>query len=347
MSDPIGDLRREQERQARDNAAPAGPEGTLSRYEEVSNRPGYAGDWRVWGDDANRTYQMAYDSFKQMFGRAPTQNEFSMAMGAFQGPNSQITGRSYLANLQQQYQQNPLLDPSNPRHTTRQDPNAIGQSVQQQFQSILGRQATKEELDHFTEAIRSNQIDGYGLSSFLKQQPEYTNAQDKTFRGGLNDELAGYDQTAFNRSKGDILSEYASRGITQSPSLDFALTDMMGKLAEKRNQFLSGVSAQQYGGNKDLAVGNYKNTLDQFYNESQGRRQGQREYGQSLIERGFAGADYGQQMRDYMNQMNSERSARNTLHGSDWINLGMQAANAGAQAYTGFAYLNKPTGQRG
>jgi hypothetical protein len=315
----------------------SGPEGDIKRYEEVYNRPASQTDPNrgvyAWGDDANRTYQLAYNSFHNLFGRAPTQGEFSQAMGAFQGANSQITGNAYLANLQQQYQQNPTLDPSNPNNSANKNVGDITGNVQQQFKTILGRAATQDELQHFTEAIRSNQTDAYGLSSFLKQQPEYQNAQDTQFRSGLNSELAGYDQKAFDRQKQDVMSDYASRGFGGSSSLDYALTDLMGKLAENRGKYLAGVSSQQYGGNKDLAVGNYKNTVDQFYNNYQQNRQGQNAYGQSLIDRGFQGADYGQQMRDYNNSINSQRGYNNTLHGPDWINLGLNAVGTGAKMY--------------
>lgn len=318
---------------------PAGAEGDVSRYEEVYNRPGSDSNHGVyaWGDDANRTYQLAYNSFKQMFGRPPTQNEFAQVMGAFQGANSRITGNAYLAQLQQQYQANPALDPSSSTNIANRKPEDISKNVSQQFQTILGRDATPDELQHFTEAIRSNQTDTYGLSAFLKQQPEYTNAQDKQFRGGLNDELAGYDQKAFDRMKGDVMQDYASRGINNSPSLDYALTDLMGKLAENRGKYLASISTAQYGGNKDLAVGGYRNTLDQMYANNQSQRQGNMAYGQDLINRGFAGADYGQQMRDYMNQMNSNRGYNNTLHTPDYIGLGLNVVNAGTKAY---GYLN-------
>lgn len=315
-----------------------GQDGTVDRYGEVYGRESSQTDPNrgvyAWGDDANRTYQLAYNSFKELFGRAPTQNEFNSAMGAFQGANSAINGRAYLAQLQNQYKQNPFLDPSNPQ--ANRNPQDIQGEIAGQFRTILGRDATADELQHFSQAIQSGQTDAYGISSFLKQQPEYTNAQDKQFRSGLNDELAGYDQQSFDRQKNDVYSDYASRGLGQSSSLDYALTDLMGKLSENRGKYLSGLSAQQYGGNKDLAIGGYKNTLDQLYNQNQQQRGQNSQYAQSLIDRGFQGQEYGQQMRDY-GQMNQRDS---TLRTGDWINLGLGAANTAAQAYGNYSYLN-------
>lgn len=326
----------------------AGQEGEFNRYEEVYNRPSSGSDPNrgvyAWGDDTNRTYQLAYNSFRSLFGRNPTQGEFNQIMGAFQGPNSAITGRAYLSQLQQQYQANPFLDPSNPRYSGNQNPNEISNNVAQQFKTILGRDATKEELEHFTEAIRSNQTDAYGLSSFLKMQPEYTNAQDKQFRGGLNAELEGYDQQAFGRMKNDVYADYNARGLGQSSALDYAMTDLMGKIAENRGKFLSQLSANQYGGNKELATNNYRGVLDDFATQNAERRRASMGYGNELLNRGFEGADYGIQMRDYNNMMNSREKRNRTLHGEDWLNFGLSAANAGMNA---FGYLGGQGGGGG
>lgn len=323
---------------------PGGP-GDIGTYEEVWNRPESSQDPNrgvyAWGDDANRTYQLAYNSFRQMFNRAPTQNEFSQIMGAFQGPNSAINGRAYLANLQQMYQQNPHLDPSNVSK-----PDDVRNSVNQQFQSILGRAPTQDEAEHFAQAISSGQTDAYGLGSFLKQMPEYTNAQDKQFREGLSSELQGYDEKAFNRMKGDVISAYGANGMAAgldqngrslSPSLDYALTDMMGKIAENRGNYLAQLSASQYGGNKDLAIGNYQNTLNDMYSRNQSQRQNQMNYANQLTGQGFQGADYGQQMRDYMNYQNSQQNR--PFNSRDWTQAGLGLAGTGIQA--GFSYLGR------
>ncbi len=329
-ADPLGEAKR---------MGAYGQYGDVGRYAEVYNRPGVQTSdpnkgVYLWGDDANRTAQDAYNAFLTVMGRDPNQVEFSQIMGAFQGPNSAVNGRAYLAQLKQEEERNPqnpngVYNPNNPN-------NRLGQyhsAVATQFQQILGRAPTSDELNHFAAALATNQTDTYGLSSFLKQMPEYTNAQDKQFRSGVNDELAGYDEKAFGRMKGDIYADYASRGINVggNPSLDFALTDLMGKIAENRQKYLTTLSASQYGGNKELATGNYRNVLDQMYQQNQSQRQGNSAYGQQLLNQGWQGADYGYQMRDYNNMMNP--SGRNTLHTGDWINLGLGAANTGAKAY--------------
>jgi len=271
-----------------------------------------------------------YDSFNSTFGRAPTTSEWNQIAPAFQGPNGLLNGRAALSNLQQQYKSNPQLDPTS--SFNNQKPGDISNNVNQQFQSILGRPPTTDELQHFSQAIQTGQIDSYGLGSFLKQQPEYTNAQDAKFRSGLNTELQNYDTQEFNQEKGDIISAYGANGMpagfdangkSLSPSLDYALTDLMGKISSNRSAYLANLSAQQYGGNKDLAIGNYQNTLSQMYNQNQQNTQNQRQYGQQLLNQGFAGADYNTQMNNYLQYMNSNKGSNyNPLYGAIGGTLG-------------------------
>ena len=309
------------------------PDQLINRYKD-STQADYGVQGGIMGTQDANNFQ-AYQSFKSVMGRDPTASEFSQVIPSFQGPNGHINGNAYIASLQQQYKSNPTLDPTAAQNN--QKPADIQSNVTQQFQSLLGRAPTADELSHFTNAIQTNQTDSYGLSSFLKQQPEYTNAQDTTFRSGLNTELSNYDTTEFNREKGDVMSAYANQGMTpgNSPSLDYALTDLMGKIASNRSNYLAGISASQYQGNKDLAIGGYQNSLDQMYNTNQQNVSNQRSYGSQLMNQGYAGADYNTQMNQYQNMLNQSNQGRNTMHGYDYLNLGLQAANTGVKAYMG------------
>lgn len=292
------------------------PDQLIKRYQS-----GKTNQFQTPMDQAG--YQ-AYSTAKSILGREISGSELSQILPAFQGPNGLINGRAAIANLKQQYQLNPSSDPSNPSSpfnpdNSKKTPADYSGDVQSQFKSILGRDATPDELSHFSQAIQSNQTDAYGLGTFLKQMPEYTNAQDATFRGGLNSELQNYDVNEFNREKSGITADYASRGIAPgtSPSLDYALTDLMGKIAQNRNAFLTQLSASQYGGNKSLAQGNYQGTLDQMYNQNQQQRQSNMAYGQQLTNQGFQGADYQTQMNDYLRFLsaNRGRGGSNPLYG--------------------------------
>jgi hypothetical protein len=309
------------------------PDQLLKRYGQ-----GNQSQFTMGEDQAG--YQL-YSTFKSLFGRDITSSEYAQLAPAFQGPNGAINGRAALANLQQMYKSNPNIDPNSANSNLK--PSDISNQVSQQFQSVLGRDPTSDELSHFSQAIQTNQIDAYGLSSFLKQQPEYTNAQDKTFRSGLNTELQNYDTQEFNREKGDVISAYGANGMAAgfdangkslSPSLDYALTDLMGKISSNRSAYLANLSASQYGGNKDLAVGNYQNTLGQMYNQNQQNTNAQRSYGQQLMNQGFQGADYTTQRNDFMNYANSIPQQKPNFF--DYLNTGANVARGIGSLAQGF-----------
>lgn len=314
------------------------PQQLIERYEAgrpASGGQHTVGDWSKWsnpeaggwGSDQDKANAQAYSSFKGLFGRAPNTNEFSQVIPAFSGPNGGVNGNAFLANLQNQYKSNPTLDPGSQQNT--QKPADVSGSVNQQFQSILGRAPTADEASHFNQAIQSGQTDAYSLGNFLKQMPEYTNAQDTQFRGGLNKELENYDVQEFGRQKQDVISDYAKRGINPgaSPSLDYALTDLMGKIAQNRSAYLASLSSAQYGGNKDLAIGNYQNSLNQMYGQQQNNQQNQQGLGNALMQRGWQGQDYQTQMNDYMQYLNSQpRRSGNGFGGA------LSGATSGATA---------------
>lgn len=323
------------------------PDQLLKRYS--------IGNTAMYQTPKDQLNYRAYQTAKSLLGRDVTANEFAQILPAFQGPNGLMNGQAFLANLQQQYKSNPSLDPMSQQNN--QKPGDVSNQVTQQFQSILGRAPTSDELSHFSQAVQTGQTDAYGLGSFLKQMPEYTNAQDKTFRQGLNEELTDYDTGEFNIEKGDVMGQYMQSGLGQSSSLNTALTDLMGKIAENRSSYLASLSAGQYGGNKDLAISGYKGTLDQMNANNSANRNNQMAYGNQLLNQGYAGADYSTQMKDYLNYMNNNKgSSQNPLYGAIGGLLGAgvgglgsggspQGAMAGYQIGQGagnaFGYLNR------
>lgn len=295
-----------------------------------SNVNSLIGDTVQKFNDLNTNFNI-YKSANQYLGREITPGELAQAVPAFGGPDGAKNGNAFLANLAQQYRSNPALDPGSKQNT--QKPADVSGSVQQQFQSVLGRAPTQDELTHFTQAIQSNQTDAYGLGNFLKQMPEYTNAQDTQFRGGLNTELQNYDTQEFGRERKDIEADYARRGINAgaSPSLDYALTDLMGKIAQNRSAYLASLSSSQYGGNKDLAIGNYQNSLNQMYGQQQGNLQNSQNMSNALMQRGWQGQDYRAQMNDYMQYLNSQPRGQGNGFGG-FLAGATQGATAGGMA---------------
>lgn len=301
----------------------------IERYREVYNRPEVQNDpnrgsllWDPNGVSGDSAGQKVYNYFMSTAGREPTSSELAKFTPIFQG--SYTEGNAAIsAYLDLEAQKPGALVQKAPQYS---------EQVNKIFQSNLGREATADELTHFGTLLASGNVDAYGLQEFVKGTDEYQTAADKKFRGSLATELEGYDTSFFNKAKENVLSRFAQNGTLGSSALDFALTDLMGQIAEKRGSYLADLSARQYGGNKDLALSNYRGTMDRYLDETNAERA----RGYSDINRAFGRSN---DIQDYYTQMRGYRQSqdgRNVLHTKDWIGLGLAGANTAAQAYTGY-----------
>lgn len=289
------------------------PNQLLARYSGINQGGGienyYQQNYKVGAPreikDAGN-YQ-AYKSFEAIMGRPPDANEFAQIVPIFQQADGQKYGNAWLAQYKQQYD-------ADPRNQVKNAGKYAGE-LNQQFKSMLGRDATQEEINHFGSLMATGNVNAYQLQDFLRGTPEYQQAQDKQFRSGVSQELEQSDARYFDRAKQGLLSHFMQQGTGGSSALDSALADMMGQIAEKRQGFLTNLSAQQYGQNKDLALGNYQQSRDQYFNEQSYRR------GQSQREQDYYRGrsdnltDYNRQMSDYMNYMNSQGGRRGSNTG--------------------------------
>lgn len=301
----------------------------VERYREVYNRPEVQNDpnrgallWDSKGISPDSAGQQAYNYFVSTAGREPTSSELAKFTPLYQG--SYTEGNAAIsAYLDLEAQKPGALAQKAPQYS---------EQVNKIFQSNLGRDATADELTHFGTLLASGNVDAYGLQEFVKGTDEYQTAADKKFRGSLATELEESDTRFFNKAKENVLSRFAQNGTLGSSALDFALTDLMGQIAEKRGSYLADLSAKQYGGNKDLALSNYRGTMDRYLDETNAERA----RGYSDINRAYGRSN---DIQDYYTQMRGYRQSqdgRNVLHTKDWIGLGLAGANTAAQAYTGY-----------
>lgn len=201
--------------------------------------------------------------FKKLFGRNPTQSELAMLSGAYAGdPNiaNLSQGNQAVAQYFQGFSNNPanIYDQEQKKWAAAapEHYDAINQIVQ----SVLGRTATQDELNHFGTLIASGQADPYQIQQYFQSTPEYQNVKDKSFRSGLDQELQQSDTNFFNTQKGNIAQQYALMGRATSPALDVALTQLASQLKSNRDSYLAQLSASQYGGNKESAMTDYNST---------------------------------------------------------------------------------------
>lgn len=291
----------------------------------------------------------ALKSFQSIMGRDPNANEYAQIVPIFQQSNGQTLGNAWLSQYKQQYDQNPA--------NRTGEAGKYSDQINQQFQSMLGRAATSDEVNHFGSLLATGNVDAYQLQDFLRGTPEYQTQQDTQFRSGLGKQLEDSDVNFFNRAKQGVMSQFMQNGTGNSSALDSALTDLMGQVSQQRDAYLTSLSAQQYGNNKDLALGNYQNTQNQYL-QNQGYNRQQSQNQQNYIQgRSDNLTDYNRQMSDYMNFMNTyggRSKGQNPLYaiGGGLLGAGVggavggpAGASAGYQIGSGvgggFGYLNR------
>lgn len=245
-----------------------------------------------------------YGSGREMLGRDITANELAQLKPRFAGENGLETGRAYLATLAEQ-------DKTSPQNLATKA-KGYSTNVGGMFKDLLGRDATAEESDYYGRLLAQD-VTPYEVQSAIKNTQEYQGNADTKFRGGLKDELMGYNTKAFDKAKEGILSRYqkAGDGVGQSSDLNFAMANALGELNTGTDQFLSNISSSQYGGNKDNARADYQGMLDQFIKGKNYDQTKSDAYLSYLTQRADQGSDYERQMRDYMAMLNKQPKKKN------------------------------------
>lgn len=215
------------------------------------------------GDQRNQLSAL-FDAFENTYGRAPTQDEMNQALPAFQDPaNPHITntsgGNSFISQMHTATENTPdKLYKKQQEEYLANAPQHFG-SVQQLFQTHLGRAATQDELNHFGSLLASGTTDAYGLQQFLQQQPEYTQKQDKQFQEGLSGQMQGYDKQYFSESILPAIQQaYAKQGRSfDSSAFANSATQSAQQQNTTRQNYLAQLSASQYGGRQQNAYNDY------------------------------------------------------------------------------------------
>lgn len=306
------------------------PDQLLGRYRTIgeSDNQRFV-DWYANAAGASDpNWKFAYDTFKQTFGREATASEFAQLMPLFQGAEGRTRGGAAIASMFDAYKQSPEY--------LRTQAGQYSDELDPVFDQMFGRDFTDSELDYFGSQMAGGRSQ-FEIEQMLRQLPEFQQAEDKRFRTSLASELEGYDTSFFNKAKENVISRSARNmgGAGQSSALDFALTNLMGEIAEKRGQYLAGLSSQQYGGNKDAARADYTFNRDRYFGEQEYNRRRSDLEEDYYRSRGDQDRDYERQKEDYFQMIGRSNQGRNTLHSGDWINLGLQGANAYARGAGG------------
>lgn len=324
------------------------PEQLLARYGSISKGPEELRrytqgiwDWNPAAFAQDSTNQYAYDTFKSIFGRDPSATEYSQILPIFGGAEGRQRGAAAVSQMFDAYKQSPEY--------LKTQAGQYSDELAPIYRDLLGRDARQDELDYYGQQLAGGRSE-YEIRQLLQQLPEYRTAEDQKFRTGLASELEGYDTSFFDKAKENVISRSKRQGggVSTSSALDFALTNLMGDIAEKRGGYLANLSAQQYGGNKEAAREDYRTSMNRYFEDqdyNQRRTDADRDYYRS---RSDEDRDYTRQWNDYMGFMNSQKPG-SALHTRDWIDIGLNGINTGTRAYMAsqgggggrYGYLNQ------
>lgn len=238
-----------------------------------------------------------------------------------------------LANRKTEELINPTVDP------TKQ--GEYGQTVTGLFQEYLGRDPKAYELEHFSKQLAQGD-DPYILASALQQAPEYLDKQAATQREKMSQELLGYQEQAFAKAQPSIISSFMKAGRLNSSGVTSALAKAQQELESQRQQYLSGISREDYVNNRGKAFDIYAGQTAPSQQRAAALTQQQYslpfQSGAAINQRGNELSDYYRQQNDFnrymqMQKDNSRRSAQYGLYGQ-LLGAGL---NAGAMYATGGA----------
>ncbi len=209
----------------------------------------------------------ANQDFQEIFGREPTAAELAQIVPSYVGTDQHIPnkaqGKAFIAQMYQTQENTPdKIYARQQAEYKAKAPEHYG-SVGQSIESALGRKATTEELEHFGTLLASGTTDAYQLQEFLKQQPEYTQKQDQTFRDQLSGQLQENDKRYFGEKiLPGIQESYAKQGRSfDSSAFQNAATQSAQQQNTERESFLANLSASQYGGRQQNAYNDYANQV--------------------------------------------------------------------------------------
>lgn len=259
-------------------------------------------DWNTRRSDEEG---YAYQAFERFFGRAPTATELAQATGAYASgdrnrPNV-AGGDAFVAQMFEQQNNTPESQYAKQQAGYKANAPQHYGTIDQLFQSSLGRAANQEERDHFGSLLASGQLDAYQLGQFINQLPESVRQQDAQFRQQLGSELQAGDSRYFNEQiMPGIQSQFARQGRTvEATGFQNALAREATGQNRQREQFLSNLTAQQYGGSQAAARENYLNTLGQYQGLQDYSRQRQASLQDQLTNRGYDIQNFSMQKQAY------------------------------------------------
>lgn len=274
--------------------------------------------------------QAAYESFRQLFGRDPSETEFAQSLPAFD--SSANAGQSYLAQYKNTVENSPEGQQKKFLEQYNADPAKWNQQIGGMFSTSLGREATEAEKKHFGSLLASGQVDEYGLNQFLQALPEYRQKQDTEFRNTQRGEFEKADTQYYtDKLLPAIQAQMAQSGRSlESSGYASAMAQAAKQQSQEREKYLTNLSSQQYLGRTGDARKDYESYIGQLGENRQ------RNYGlqDQLQGRSNQYADYNLQ-RDAYDQFLS-RYGKQKKDWMDYTTFGLNSLNTAGDIYGKF-----------
>lgn len=229
--------------------------------------------WGGRGGGAQAAAVYAFADFSKMFGRNPTQSELDLLSSAYVGSDPNIAntagGKSAIAQYYQTQVNTPQAAEEDADAKLKEKVPQQYDAVKQQFQSVLGRDPSQSELDHFSTMIAQGTADPYSVGQGLQTLPEYTSKQDTTARDALRTELSSADTKYLNEQvMPSITSQFAQAGrdvSSGSAPLAAALANAAKQTNNQRETYLATVGHDDYTNQRQQTINNYLNNQARAY----------------------------------------------------------------------------------
>lgn len=256
------------------NVAGYGSQGYYDAFQKIQQLQ--AGSKKYDPGQIAKELQNYTSVFKQHFndfaGRDPNEtelNRFYQEVVAPQGsyPGGGSPGMPELINRTDNLIQNGLAGEIQQGKQKQIDEKAKGNvgTINQMFQTTLGRDATADEADHFGKLLASGNADNYSLTQALQQLPEYQNAQNAKNRADITGQLQKADTDYFNQNLMPAISQnFALSGRSVDPSNQTfanALVSAGNQQNVQREQYLAQLTASDYASTRAQTVNNYLNSV--------------------------------------------------------------------------------------
>lgn len=251
----------------------------------------------------------AGQKFKELFGRNPTASELSLLAPYYNGNDPNIVntagGDAAVAQYYQQISNSPENLAKRQQEQYAGEAGQYGDTIDQLFQSNIGRAATSEEKAHFGSLMASGQYDAYTLGQSLQQLPESVRKQDEEFRKSLSADLQSQGERYFSEKLlPSIQSQFARQGRNvDSSSYAAALAQAGQQQNLDRESFLRDLTANQYAGSQAGARQDYQNYLNRYYQTQDYATQRTDSLSDASRQRLYDVLDYQQQAKDYENYL--------------------------------------------